>query len=141
MCKDKKNSVLEWLSSTWGRFWTIIAAGVSLATLLVSLFHWDTEKTLAVICFGCFILILAGMMVDHRGDENELRIKQVSELLTEIRRDTLRIQLTMAMRDQPTNVEMILKIAQVYFVDLDGDWVATNEFLKWAKVARCYCAS
>lgn len=133
MHKDKKKGALEWLSSTWGRFWTIIAAGVSLGTLLVNIFHWDTEKTLAVICFGCFILILAGTMVDRRGDENAEKIDQISEMLTEIRCDTLRIQLSMAMRHQPTNIEMILKLAQIYFVDLDGDWVTTNEFLTWAK--------
>lgn len=62
--------------------------------------------------------------------ENINKILRVSE---DTRKDTVRIQLLMVLSHQPENVDTIFKLAETYFVGLQGDWYMTNEFIKWAK--------
>lgn len=61
--------------------------------------------------------------------ENINKILSVSE---DTRKDTVRIQLLMVLSHQPENVDTIFKLAETYFVGLQGDWYMTNEFVKWA---------
>ena len=63
-------------------------------------------------------------------NQNIDKILKVSE---ETRRDTVRIQLLMVLEHQPDNIDTVLKMAEIYFIDLKGDWYMTNEFIKWAK--------
>lgn len=65
--------------------------------------------------------------------ETNKKIDNVSAEMSSIKLDTMRMQLLMLISDDPTNHGDILKVAKVYFVDLDGDWVATETFLSWAK--------
>ena len=65
--------------------------------------------------------------------ETNSKIDNVSAEVASVKLDTMRMQLLMLINDDPTNHEDILKVAKVYFVDLDGDWVATETFLSWAK--------
>lgn len=75
----------------------------------------------------------------HIQESNELRaeLKECmvnnKQMMVDIRRDTLRIQLSNYIKDQPENIDTIIKIAEEYFVHLKGDWYATSEFRKWAK--------
>jgi hypothetical protein len=39
----------------------------------------------------------------------------------------------MIMEHHPENVDTILKLAELYFIKLHGDWYMTNVFNKWAK--------
>ena len=32
----------------------------------------------------------------------------------------------------PDNIDTILRISERYFVEQNGNWVATSEFIKWA---------
>lgn len=68
----------------------------------------------------------------HSDEANE-RFNMIVGITKDTRKDTLRIQLMMLIYNQPENVDSILKVAETYFVDLDGDWYMTNEFSKWAK--------
>ena len=60
-------------------------------------------------------------------------ISKILEISEDTRIDTVRIQLMMIMTHDPDNVDTILKLAQKYFVELNGDWYMTSEFYKWAK--------
>ena len=60
-------------------------------------------------------------------------MNKLIETTQETRKDTVRIQLLMVMQQQPENIDTILKLAETYFVDLEGDWYMTSEFSKWAK--------
>lgn len=55
------------------------------------------------------------------------------EELKQIRLDTTRTQMYFKMEHDTHNHEVIFKIAFRYFVELDGDWVATVDFVNWAK--------
>jgi len=63
-------------------------------------------------------------------NENIDKLLEISE---ETRKDTLRIQLMMLIKNDENNVDTILKVAEKYFVVLHGDWFMTSEFNKWAK--------
>ena len=51
--------------------------------------------------------------------------------VTNIEKDTTRIQLLTLIKHDPDNAESILKVARHYFVDLSGDWYATAIFQNW----------
>lgn len=70
-----------------------------------------------------------GEKIDALGAHNTMQ----DEKLKEIRLDTTRTQLYFKMEHDTHNHEVIFKIAFRYFVELDGDWVATVDFLNWAK--------
>lgn len=70
---------------------------------------------------------------EDRISRFEDRVSVIIANTEETRRDTLRIQLMMLMRDEENNVDTILKVAEAYFINLQGDWYMTNEFNKWAK--------
>ena len=59
-------------------------------------------------------------------------VNEIKSLAIETRLDNLRTLLTLYMHDQPENHDTILKIAEKYFCEFHGDWVMTDEFLKWA---------
>lgn len=70
---------------------------------------------------------------DNKIDNLSNCLDKVLKISQDTRKDTLRIQLIMIMTHQPDNIDTILKIAEVYFVELGGDWYMTSEFNKWAK--------
>lgn len=79
------------------------------------------------------------MQMEYKQDtDNRLSmfvdsVEKLMRTTEETRKDTLRIQLLMIMSQNPDNIDTILKLAETYFVDLQGDWYMTSEFNKWAK--------
>ena len=70
---------------------------------------------------------------NERAEKLDTTIDKVLAVTEETRKDTVRIQLLMILSHQPENTDTILKLAEKYFIDLDGDWYMTNVFGKWAK--------
>lgn len=66
-------------------------------------------------------------------DALEEHSRRQDEQLQQIYLDTTRTQLYFKMEHDTHNYDTILKIAYRYFVELHGDWVATVDFLNWAK--------
>lgn len=86
------------------------------------------------------------MLDDHvkefneTNKKNETRFNHFDEVLHEIRehilethKDTIRIQLEQQIQHKPDNVDTILKLAEKYFCEMNGDWYMTNEFVNWAE--------
>lgn len=61
------------------------------------------------------------------------RIDTLESTVTDIRLDTVRLQLDGLMAHDSDNVESILSVAKVYFLDMDGDWYMTEKFKKWGR--------
>lgn len=61
------------------------------------------------------------------------RVDKIIGIVEDTRKDTLRIQLLILMREDNDNIDTILRLAETYFVKLQGDWYMTSEFCKWAK--------
>lgn len=128
-----------------------IAFDAAVTTLLVNVFNVDAVKT-TIATTATTIVALALVWLIHKSEEtsrkelqqhiqdsNHLR-EEIKECMTinkqqllDIRKDTLRIQLSQYMKDQPSNIDTILKLAETYFVELHGDWYMTSEFSKWAE--------
>ena len=92
----------------------------------------------AIIGSGVLSTIVSAVIAALR-DRNG-RLKRIEEDLEVIKngqkqeeKDTLRTQLLMMIADYPEEKADILKIAEHYFKDLDGNWTATNVFNHWVK--------
>ena len=68
-------------------------------------------------------------MTEHLDE----RIASVEDTLNSIRQDTTRLQLDNLINNDSDNIESILKVAKVYFIDMHGDWYMTEKFKKWGK--------
>lgn len=127
-----------------------IAFDAAVTTLLVNIFNVDAVKT-TIATTATTIIALVLIYLIYRSEkkahkelsdhikESSILQEEVRAYMTEnkaqlldIRKDTLRIQLSQYMKDQPENIDTILKLAETYFVQLKGDWYMTSEFSKWA---------
>lgn len=63
----------------------------------------------------------------------DARISSVETTINDIREDTIRLQLDNLINNDSDNIESILKVAKVYFIDMNGDWYMTEKFKKWGK--------
>ena len=63
----------------------------------------------------------------------DARISSVETTINDIREDTIRLQLDNLINNDADNIESILKVAKVYFIDMNGDWYMTEKFKKWGK--------
>lgn len=61
------------------------------------------------------------------------RIDGIEATVKDIRLDTVRLQLDGLMAHDSNNVESILSVAKVYFLDMNGDWYMTEKFKKWGR--------
>lgn len=61
------------------------------------------------------------------------RISSVESVVNDIREDTIRLQLDNLINNDASNIESILTVAKVYFIDMNGDWYMTEKFKKWGK--------
>ncbi len=61
------------------------------------------------------------------------RIDNLALQVSDIELDTVRAQLLTLMSEYPEDESEILKVAEHYFKDLDGDWYMTTLFTKWAE--------
>lgn len=63
----------------------------------------------------------------------DARISSVEDIVSDIRQDTVRLQLDNLINNDADNIESILTVAKVYFIDMKGDWYMTEKFKKWGK--------
>lgn len=151
MKEEKRRTVWDDIASQWKKIAAVIAAIGVITTFIVNLFNTPADKTLICTSIGGFALLVLSWYVDkqaqyskadllrHEKDSQEI-VSQLTSSLNELkaisfdtRKDTLRIQLSLYIKSDETNIDTILKIAETYFVILGGDWYMTNEFTKWAK--------
>ena len=148
---ENKKSAWNDLKINW-KILTGVLAGVGVLTNFVcELFKWPVEKVMPVFAIMGVMIIILSWYVDRQSKYNHEELKEhidnsgkvfceinntlkgLTEVTNDTRKDTLRIQLSMYIENQPDNIDTILKLAEVYFVQLGGDWYMTNEFMKWAK--------
>lgn len=128
-----------------------IAFDAAVTSLLVTIFNVDAVKTtIATTATTIMALMIIWLIYrsekrshaslqEHIRESNELReelkacMVDNKQMMSDIRKDTLRIQLSQYMKDQPDNLDTIIKLAEEYFVKMKGDWYMTSEFRKWAK--------
>lgn len=145
------SKVLEDLERSKGVILGIISFATAVVGFLVGILHWNPEYTmLGVICASIVLLYLGYLMTrietrqtialqQHIDNSNKIveeindTLQRMEKLAQETRKDTLRIQIRDYIRRTPEDVENILAIAEIYFLEMEGNWVTTNEFLYWAE--------
>lgn len=60
------------------------------------------------------------------------KLDVVVDKVNKVELDSTRSQLLTLMSEYPENESEILKVANYYFKDLNGDWYMTDIFIKWA---------
>lgn len=80
----------------------------------------------AILGIGSWLISQANAGMNNKLDTIITKVDIAEENAT-------RSQLLTLMSDYPNNESEILKVAQYYFRDLDGDWYMTGLFTKWAE--------
>lgn len=140
----------------------VISFATAVSTFLITVFHFELEKTVISVAFIAVLMLVVGWLIrkseqrqkaliekykaeqinerdkailEFKEDVDSLKnsVSNISNIVKNTRQDTVRIQLNDYMKDQPENIDTILKLAEEYFVKLGGDWYMTSEFQKWAK--------
>lgn len=148
---DKKQTIFDDIKECKGYILGVIGFATTVSVFMVQVFHFQLEPTLIGVCSVALCMLLIGFFINRsekrgqialekRRQESLDRTNQLQDSLNEIKKltletrlDGIRTLLTMYINTQPENHDTILKIAQRYFVEYGGDWVMTDEFLKWAE--------
>lgn len=80
-----------------------------------------------VTACGSILAWFENKMTEHI----DKRLTSVETTVNDIRQDTVRLQLDNLINNDSENIESILNVAKVYFIDMDGDWYMTEKFKKW----------
>lgn len=93
---------------------------------------------IAIIGSGVLSTIVSAIITALSNRKS--RLKEIEKKLEAIEKnqkiaekDTLRTQLLVMIADFPEETTDILRLAEHYFKDLDGNWVASALFNEWAK--------
>lgn len=91
---------------------------------------------IAIVGSGAFSAFIAGIF--NLIQNKKSRLKNIEDKLANIEKnqkqsekDELRTQLLLLLADYPHESSEILKIAEHYFSDLEGNWYCTSLFNKW----------
>ncbi len=147
---NKKQTVFDDIKDCKGYILGVIGFATAVSAFMVEVMGFRKEPTLLGVTCVAICMLFIGMLI-NRSEKRQMnaleaqkevsnqRAKKLGESLDEIKRlsietrlDGLRTLLTMYINSQPENHDTILKIAEKYFMDFGGDWVMTDEFLKWA---------
>lgn len=90
----------------------VLASIVAICTTVGSVLAWFESK-----------------MTEHLDN----RIDTLESTVNNIRLDTVRLQLDGLMAHDSNNIESILSVARVYFIEMNGDWYMTEKFKKWGR--------
>ena len=95
-----------------------------------------TDIIIAIVGSGALSAIIAGifnLIVNRKGRLKKIedRLDQIDQKLQQSEKDELRTQLLLLLSDYPHEAAEILKIAEHYFSDLEGNWYCTSLFNKW----------
>lgn len=81
---------------------------------------------ISIIGSGALSALIAGIfqLINNRRERLDKRFNVLEK-------DVLRTQLLLMLKDFPEETQEVLKLAQHYFEDLDGNWYLTTIFNSW----------
>ncbi len=127
----------------------VVGFATSIGGVLIEVFDYPTKPTISILVMGSTIIVGLVFLVkkseerqkealkaqetkiDVRLDKTNKDICEIKDVMFEIQRSSLRTEMNLMMSQNPSNHDTILKMAHRYFVDLNGDWVETDEFETW----------
>lgn len=142
-------SVLDDIKAIKGCVIGVLTFATAVSAFLVEVCEFNPERTLLIVAGFAMTMIFMGLFLQRsenrqyanvRKHESDVKLvtdkydqtlKDLHELAIQTRLDTLRVQLTQYYQYSPQNHDTILKLAEKYFLEMHGDWVATDEFGRW----------
>lgn len=102
------------------------------------------ELVIAIVGSGALSALIAGifnLVVNRRGRiaAIEEKLDTIAGQLANTEKDELRTQLLLMISDYPIEQQEILKLAEHYFKDLEGNWYASTLFQKWLDQNHVVC--
>ena len=129
----------------------VISFATAVGAFLTTVCGFKPEPTIAVVAaFAIFLLFISWlidraekrqirMLKQHESDSN-LKIAKYDATLNKLleyahatQLSNLRLEMDNTIDHNPADHTTILKYAEKYFMELDGDWVQTDIFIKWVK--------
>jgi len=86
-----------------------------------------------VACIGSAGLWTFIQYLINRKDERNGKLTLITKQLERLEKDNCRTQMLILMNHYSDNVQEILKVAEYYFKELDGDWYLTALFKSWLR--------
>lgn len=86
----------------------------------------------AVSIIGAALLGVGSWLVANINKDVNDKLDTIISKVNVAEQDATRSQLLTLMSDYPDNESEVLKVAQHYFRDLNGDWYMTSLFTQWA---------
>lgn len=148
---DEKQTVFDDLKEIKGYILGVTAFATATSVFFTQVFNLPIQPVLDTVLVATICMLFIGLLIvksekrqrialQKQEEKSAARVKsfkesvnEIKNLVVETRLDNLRTLLTLYMHGQPENHDTILKIAQKYFVEYQGNWVMTDEFLKWAE--------
>ena len=93
---------------------------------------------MAIIGSGVLSTIVSAIITAISNRKSKLKdiekkLEEIEKNQVKAEKDALRTQLLVMIADFPDETTDILRLAEHYFKDLDGNWVASALFNEWAK--------
>ena len=103
-------------------------------TIIIAIISSGLLSVIITECFG----ILKAKRSKKDGVEAKLEVlaeeqKEIRGLIKQQEKDALRTELKLMISDFPYEETDILRLAEHYFKDLDGNWTMANIFVNWCK--------
>lgn len=103
-------------------------------TIIIAIISSGLLSVIITECFG----LLKAKRSKKNGVEAKLEVlaeeqKEIRGLIKQQEKDALRTELKLMISDFPDEETDILRLAQHYFVKLEGNWTMANIFTKWCK--------
>lgn len=151
---DKKQTIFDDIKEIKGYILGVITFSTTFTVFLTQVIKTPIDITLISTSTIAGCLLFIGFLI-NRSEQRQIlalakqeeislervesfknSVEDIKNLAIETRLDNLRTLLTLYIHDQPENHDTILKIAEKYFIEFKGDWVMTDEFLKWADAEK-----
>lgn len=87
----------------------------------------------AITTIGGALIGGCSWIVSQLNTKSDERFDSLTSRLETLERGSVRSQLLALMSSYPDNEEEILRVAEYYFHDLNGDWYMTGLFVEWAE--------
>lgn len=104
-----------------------------LSTKLIEKTKSLADVITAIGVIGGGLLWAGGHIIKEINKDTNAKLDTIIEKVDLAEMDAVRSELLVLMNHYPDNESEIMKVAEYYFNELDGDWYMTGLFTKWAE--------